>query len=125
MTHFQFMFVISPQVTKIPYGIFLKCAWKDSDKYLVKDMLMFGKSWSIEQMFNDTEIQNLVSNRYPEPVPRLQSSEKRGRKRRRVYACSSHKSSKKGMGEDGDHREFNPSGTRVWYHSNSPLKASR
>jgi len=39
-------------------------------------MLMFGKSWSIEQMFNDAEIQNLVSNRYPEPVPRLQSSER-------------------------------------------------
>ena len=50
----------------------------DSDKYLVKDMLMFGKSWSIEQMLNDTEIQNLVSNRYPEPVPRLQSSKRRG-----------------------------------------------
>lgn len=49
----------------------------DSDKYLVKDMLMFGKSWSIEQMFNDTQIQNLVSNRYPEPVPGLQSSERR------------------------------------------------
>lgn len=50
----------------------------DCDKYLVKDMLMFGKSWSIEEMFNDAEIQNLVSNRYPEPVPRLQSSKRRG-----------------------------------------------
>lgn len=40
-------------------------------------MLMFGKSWSFEQMFNDAEVQNLVSNRYPEPVPRLQSSERR------------------------------------------------
>lgn len=49
----------------------------DSDTYLVKDVLMFGKSWSIEQMFNDAEIQNLVSNCYPKPMPRLQSSERR------------------------------------------------
>lgn len=74
------MCIASPQVVKIAYGIFLKCAWKlehQTDKYLVKDMLMFGKSWSFEQMFNDAEVQNLVSNRYPEPVPRLQSSERR------------------------------------------------
>lgn len=49
----------------------------DSDKYLVKDVLVFGKSWSIEKMFNDAEIQNLVSNCYPKPVPRLQSSKRR------------------------------------------------
>lgn len=57
----------------------------DSVKYLVKDILMFGKSWSIEQMFNDAEIQNLVSNRYPEPVPGLQSSERKGRREKRLY----------------------------------------
>lgn len=81
MTHFQFTFIISTQAANIPYGIFLKSVWKweqQTDKYLVKDMLVFGKSWSIEQMFDDTEIQYLVSNRYPEPVPRLQSSERSG-----------------------------------------------
>lgn len=74
MTHFQFMLIISPQAANTT-------SWKleqQTDKYLVKDMLVFGKSWSIEQMFNDAEIQNLVSNRYPEPVPRLKTSEKSG-----------------------------------------------
>lgn len=68
------MLIISPQAANTT-------SWKleqQTDKYLVKDMLVFGKSWSIEQMFNDAEIQNLVSNRYPEPVPRLKTSEKSG-----------------------------------------------
>lgn len=54
----------------------------DPDKYLVKDVLVFGKSWSIEKMFNDAEIQNLVSNCYPKPVPRLQSSKRRGEEKK-------------------------------------------
>lgn len=45
-------------------------------------MLMFGKSWSIEQMFNDAEIQNLVSNCDPKSVSGLQSSKRRAAKKK-------------------------------------------
>lgn len=41
------------------------------DKYLVKDILVLGKGWSTEQVFNSTEIQYLVSNCHPNSVPRL------------------------------------------------------
>lgn len=92
----------------------------DTDKYLVKDVLVFGKSWSIEKMFDDAEIQNLVPNGHPKPVPRLQSSKRRG-KRRRAYV-STQKCPKEAIGEDNDHREFNPSRTKVWYHSNGPSR---
>lgn len=54
----------------------------DSDKYLVKDVLVFGKSWSIEKMFDGAEIQNLVSNCYPKPVPRLQSRKRTGEEKK-------------------------------------------
>lgn len=54
----------------------------DTDKYLVKDVLVFGKSWSIEKMFDDAEIQNLVPNGHPKPVPRLQSSKRRGEEKK-------------------------------------------
>lgn len=98
-------------------------AKQETDKYLLKDMLVFGKSWSIEQMLNDAEIQNLVSNRYPNPVPRLQSGESRG-KRRRIYACTQ-KSSKEGVGECSGHRELDPSGPGAQCHSRLLLTASR
>lgn len=85
-------------------------------------MLVFGKSWSIEQMLDDAEIQNLVSNRYPNPVPRLQSNE--SGEKRRIYACTQ-KSSKEGMGKCSDHRELDPSGTGAQCHSHLLLTASR
>lgn len=56
----------------------------DTDKYLVKDVLVFGKSWSIEKMFDDAEIQNLVPNGYPKPVPRLQSSKRKGEEKKNL-----------------------------------------
>ena len=73
-------------------------------------MLVFGKSRSVKQMLDDTEIQNLVSNRYPNPVLRLPSGESGG-KRRRLYVCTQ-KSPKGLMGEGSDRRELNP-----WGHS--------
>lgn len=94
----------------------------DSDKYLVKDVLVFGKSWSIEKMFNDTEIQNLVSNCYPKPVPRLQSSKRSGEEKKSL--CLYPKITQGGQREDSDHRELNPSMTKVWYHGNGPSRAS-
>lgn len=46
-------------------------------KYLVEDMRMFWKDWSIKQVLNSTEIQHLVANGYSNPVLGLQGKAKK------------------------------------------------
>lgn len=39
----------------------------DTASYLIKDMLVFGKDRSSEEVFNDTEVQNLVTDGHTNP----------------------------------------------------------
>lgn len=124
-TYFQFMFIISPQVAKVPYGIFLICMWK-LEQTLINT---WSKTcWCLARAGPLKRCLMTLRSKIWSPIAtpslcRGCKAARGGGKRRRVYVCTQ-KCPKEGIGEDSDHRELNPSRTKVWYHSNGPSRAS-
>lgn len=123
-TYFQSIFFISPQVAEMPYGIFFKCLWK-LEQTLINT---WSKTcWCLARAGPLKRCLMTLRSKIWSPIatPSLCRGCKaaRGGRKRRVYVCTQ-KCPKEGMGEDSDQREFNPSRTKVWYHSNGPSRAS-
>lgn len=119
------MVIISPQVAEVPYGTFLKRVWK-LEQTLINTWSKM--CWCLARAGPLKRCLMTLRSKIWSPIAtpslcRGCKAARGGGKRRRVHACTQ-KCPREGIGEDSDHRGFNPSRTKVWYHSNGPPRAS-